>query len=538
MHTQTSTCTVGNHADHEYDSFLSRIQERFIANCENGKKPLFTTDAADLWDQYLGSFSDPVERQYHNCHACRHFIQRFGALATLDEQGRVVPALWQEEDAPEEERRAIAAMSKAVRRAKVTGVFFSSDLVWGQPETGVWHHLAVTPPKTAVFMFRPTTLTADQKMAEKREDFKTVTTALNEFTQPVIETALTLLKTDVLYRSEKVLGQAEWLLALHVARKEAKGSAKANAVWRAVAQAPAGFCHPRSSMIGTLLENIAAGMAFEDVSRRFADKMHPLRYQRPQAAPTAGAIAAAEKAVEQLGIARSLPRRFARVDEVQALWRPQPAKDEEQGGGVFGHLTPKGKAAEAPSLRIPPQTMTWEKFQRTVLPTAERIEIQAPAIGSYTALTTAVDADAPPILQWDREEERNPVAWYFWHGGSLAQAFNLQHARFHDVEAVALKPSMWNGGMGHYSAGVLFIIKGARETRQPSGCLFPEMLRAELHGVRSVIETYSKQAELEGMEQPHAAGYMVSKGKNRPWNVTLRVWSGGKSLVYALDRWD
>lgn len=532
----TTTCTIGNHADHEYDSFLKRVQERFIANCESGKKPLFTTDAEDLWERYLGSFSDPVERQYHNCHACRHFIQRFGALATLDEQGRVVPALWQEEDAPEEERRAIAAMSKAVRRAKVTGVFLSAERVWGTPATGVWHHLAVTPPSGIVH--HVTLQTASQMMAEKREDFKTVMTALNEFTQSVIETALTLLRTDSLYRSEKVLGQAEWLLALHVSRKEAKGAAKANAVWKAVAQAPAGFCHPRSSMIGTLLEDIAAGMAFEDVSRRFADKMHPLRYQRPQAAPTAGAIAAAEKAVEQLGIARSLPRRFARVDEVQALWRPQPVKGKEQGGGVFGHLKPKGKGAEAPSISLPVQTMTWDKFQRTVLPTAERIEFLAPARGSYTALTTAVNADAPPILQWDREEARNPVAWYFWHGGSNASQFSLLSDHFHDVEAVALQPSMWNGGPEHHGAGVLFVIKGARETRQPSACLFPEILRAELHGVRSVIEAYSRNAKLEGMEQPHAAGYMVSKGKNRPWNVTLRVWSGGKSLVYALDRWD
>lgn len=534
MNTQVSEgAVVGNHHDGDYDAFLARVNARFLANCANGTKPLFTTDAEDLWGVYLGSFADPTERQYHNCHSCRQFIERFGALATIGEDGMAAPAIWHEDDAPDAYRPALAAMAKAVRRAKVTSVFLSSDAVWGTPETGAWHHLAVRPVPSMVF--KRATQTAGQAMAEKREDFKTVMHALNEFTQPHLETALTLLKTESLYRSEKVLGQAEWLHALHVARTAAHGAAKANAVWRAVATAPAGFCHPRSSMIGTLLEDIAAGKEFSQVSRAFAAKMHPLAYQRPQAAPTAGAIAAAEKVMQQLGAAGSLARRFARVDEVQALWRPAPKKDEAPAGGVFSHLKPKG--AEAPSMAIPAQTMTWAKFRDTVLPTAEHMEFLAPSSGSYTALVTAVNAEAPPILQWDREDARNPVSWYFWSGGSSAAQFGLRGGAFVEVEALALKPSMWNGGHEHQGAGVLFVLAGARESRAPSACLFPEILKAEFHGIRSVLEAYSRGASIEGMDQPHAAGVMLDNG-NKAWSATVRVWTGGKSLDYRLDRWD
>jgi hypothetical protein len=384
-------------------------------------------------------------------------------------------------------------------------------------------------------VFKRATQTAGQAMAEKREDFKTVMHALNEFTQPHLETALTLLKTEALYRSEKVLGQAEWLHALHVARAAAHGAGKANAVWRAIATAPAGFCHPRSSMIGTLLEDIAAGKDFGDVSRAFAAKMHPLAYQRPQAAPTAGAIAAAEKVMQQLGAAGALARRFARVDELRALWRPTPKKDEAPAGGVFGHLKPKG--AEAPNMSIPAQTMTWDKFQRTVLPSAERIEFLAPSRGSYTALVTAVNAEAPPILQWDREDARNPVSWYFWNGGSSAASFGLAAGAFVPVEAIAFKPSMWNGGNEHQGQGVLFVLAGARESKQAGAALFPEILKAEFHGIRSVLEAYSLGASIEGMKEPHAAGVMLTKG-DKAWQATVRVWSGGKSLDYCLDRWD
>lgn len=531
MNTQVSEVGAeGNHHDEDYDSFLGRVNARFLANC--GGKPLFTTDAEDLWSLYLNSFADPTERQYHNCHACRQFIERFGALATIGDDGMVTSAIWHEDDAPDSYRPALVSMAKAVRRAKVTGVFLSSDAVWGTPETGVWHHLAVRP--AASMVFKRATQTAGQAMAEKREDFKTVMHALNEFTQPHLETALTLLKSETLYRSEKVLGQAEWLHALHVSRAAAHGAGKANAVWRAIATAPAGFCHPRSSMIGTLLEDIAAGKDFGDVSRAFAAKMHPLAYQRPQAAPTAGAIAAAEKVMQQLGAAGALARRFARVDEVQALWRPAPKKDDATVGGVFGHLKPKG--SEAPNMSIPAQTMTWDKFQRTVLPAAERIEFLAPSNGSYTALVTAVNADAPPILQWDREDMRNPVSWYFWNGGSSAAQFGLSAGRFCEVSAVTLKPSMWNGGYEHQGSGVMFVIADARESRIAGAALFPEILKAEFHGIRSVLEAYSRGASIEGMKEPHAAGVMLNKGST--WNATVRVWSGGKSLDYRLDRWD
>jgi len=540
MNTQISA--VGNSSDSVYDGFLAHLQERFIGNILNGAAHLFETDAIGLWDAYLDAFGPmpaPGEaavpqRQNHTCHACRQFIERFGGLVVIDSTGVTTPALWHEYDAPEIYRPAIAAMARIVRTAKVTGVFLSSDRVWGTPETGVWHHLSVTPP--SCILYKRSTLTAGQAMAEKREGFNTVMRALTEFTKPHLELALTLLKTDSLYRSEKVLGQAEWLYNLHLALDVAHKTAKSNVVWRAIASAPAGFCHPRSSMIGTLLEDIAAGMDFSDVSRRFADKMHPLSYQRPQAAPSEGAIAAAEKIIQQLGAAGSLDRRFARLDEVKALWKPAPIKEAPAAEGVFGHLKPTSKESGL-SMAIPAHKMTWEKFQRTVLPAAERIAFRAPAVGSYTALVTAVNADAPPILQWDHEDKRNPVSWYFWNGGSSAESFGLKSGKFYPVDAITLKPSLWEGGNDHQGLGVLFVLSGARESRQPGAALFPEILRAEFHGIRSVIEAYSRRASIAGMNEPHAAGVMLQKGGGE-WSAMVRVWSAGNSIDYCLDRWD
>jgi hypothetical protein len=539
MNTQTASMDAahGNNDDFEYNAFLRRVQDRFITNVILGGGKLFTTNAEGLWDAFLGAMP-PEQRQYHTCHACRHFIERFGGLVTIDASGLTTPAVWNEDDAPELYKPAVNAMERMVRRAGVSGVFLSSEPVWGTPVTGIWHHFSVKPQEH--MLFRRVTLTANQAMAEKREDFNTLIRGLNEFTLPVIEQALNLLRTESLYRSEKVLGPALWLCALHVARNAAHGLASRNVTWLAVASAPAGFCHPRSSMIGTLLEDIAAGLPFEDVKRKFADKMHPLQYQRPQAAPPAGNIAQGEKLVEQMGIKASFRRRYARLDEIDTLWLPTPPKEEPRGEGVFSHLKPKQAVVIIGAADMPAITMTWEKFRRIVLPEALEIEFFAPHNrDNYAALVTSVDPAAPPILQWDLEERRNPVSWYLYNNGSTADYWGLESGRFHKVTAVTLKPSMWRddkGQFAHQGQGVIFILAGAKDITCNGLALFPETLRSELHQIRSTIEAFSSAGKIEGAEDASACGISLGKGGN--WSARFRVRTKTGTVEYKLDRWD
>ncbi len=148
-------------------------------------------------------------------------------------------------------------------------------------------------------------------------------------------------------------------------------------------------------MIGTLLKDVATGMDFATVSARFASKMHPLKYQRPQAAPRVGNIADAEKIVAQLGIARSLERRFARIDEIDTLWKYRPVPEVPDRVRVFSRLVARGDTAPMP-LDVPPITMTLVKFAATVLPTLESLELRmGEGADQYVALVTAVYVDSP-----------------------------------------------------------------------------------------------------------------------------------------------
>jgi hypothetical protein len=426
--------------DRDYDGLLARMHDRFAGYAAG---PLFTTDAdgAALYAAYLEAL--PAEwRQHHICTACRRFIGQYGGLVAVRPDGTLVSALWGVEDATPFYRPAVERLARLVERARITGVFLTDRRELGTPRTGEWTHFAVTA--TAIHRG---VLTAHQAAAAKAEDYRTVCTALAEFAPPVVDQAVTLLQSERLYRAERVIGPATWLQRLHATRGAATDArARENLTWLAVATAPAGFCHPRSSMIGSLLEDIAAGLPLNDVQRRFAAKMDPAQYQRAQAAPAAGAIAQAEKLFAELGLAPALERRYARLDEVETIWRPAPApKAAPASGGLFGHLTPRGAAAQPAVLELPAAPITWEKFQRVVLPGAQSIAALVPATASrFMALITAANADAPPLLQWDRDEARNPVSWYYAGGIDAEMRRRLTRAggRFEGVDIRA--SLMWN----------------------------------------------------------------------------------------------
>lgn len=76
---------------------------------------------------------------------------------------------------------------------------------------------------------------------------------------------------------------------------------------------------------------------------------------------------------------------------------------------------------------------------------------------------------------------------------------------------------------------------GARETRNPGLALFPEILRSDLHSVRSVIEAYSARGKMQGLEEATACGLIVGSNSDALVRVTD---ASGVLRVYHIDRWD
>ncbi|MDE1971061.1 MAG: hypothetical protein KGI50_05835 [Patescibacteria group bacterium] len=451
-----------------------------------------------------------------------NFLDRYGGLVTVDSSGNLVSLFWEMSlPAGNFMRPIVETLRDIVHRSNITGVFYSPEGTFGVQENYdkkrslTWSHMAA-PNR---YMWTDRIKTAYQGEAEKLEDFKNVQRALGEYRRDTLEQAVQLLESEVLYRSEKVLGPAKWLLDCR--------TKNTNQLWNAVATAPPGFCHPRASMIGTLLDDLNSGLDFESVKRRFAEKMSPMAYQRPTAAPADQTIEQAEKLVEQLGVAKSLERRFCLADETVRLWTPVA---KSGATGVFGHLRQSPPAVVGTDVKA----VTWKKFQEIVLPTAESIEYLVQSSANYSAYLTAVHTDSPILFQWD-----NPVNWYVWHGGSSAEQFSLTAGRYVSVIGITLQPNAWESVAEHQGNGVLFMLEGAKDIRHAGNSLFPETLRSEYHGIRKVIEAYSRKATIHPSEGQHAAGLLLQKNSASSWRGNkFKVTSKGITLMYNIDRWD
>ncbi|TVX86025.1 YfaP family protein [Paenibacillus agilis] len=404
--------STDSHNDN-YPQFSNAIQERFASFSD---KPLFMTSAAEgLFDVFLENLPEHA-RQHYTCRCCKQFIERFGGLVHINENGEMVSVLWDESETPKFFSKSVKAMKRSILNSRVTGMFISSERVLGTPSSGGWSHMSVELPRANVFNNR--LKTAGQEMAEKKEDFRILIAGLLAYPIEAVDQALALLQSESLYRGDRYVGIAQWIKELHEMRENAKNSRiRDNITWLAVATAPNGFCHIKSSMIGTLLDDIVSGYDTDSIVRRFADKMNPATFQRSQTAPSQGNIQQAEKIVEKLGIANSLLRRYATIEEIpQFIWKGKEVtkKPVSKSSGVFGNIKPRSNAEESTNVNglvLPKTVMTFDKFQRTVMPTADSIEVLVDNANRLMALVTATDETAPNILQWD-----NTFSWYY-HGG-------------------------------------------------------------------------------------------------------------------------
>jgi len=503
---------------------------------------LFTTSATGLYDLYLSNLLEEA-RQHYTCSTCGVFFDRYAGLVTLTSDGEQKPILdWTQKPIHPFFEASFRAISSAVKEAKITGVFATKLKTLGTPATGMWDHFYMrTPEKSLCTGVK----TASDVGAAMREDHRILCEALQEYPKTVIEKAVKLLEQgDVLYRSERILGHAQFLKTVASLKG---GKTRSNQLWYYAAHAPAGFCHVRSGMIGTLLDDLKPDsggnmMPIEDVQRRFADKMHPLKYQRPTAGPSEQQIERAERIFESLQLGPALERRFARIDECQLIW-PIAKETQAEGGeegepkkkpkSLFGHLLDVDRAK---AMVLPECKMTWREFHDTVLPKADSIEyLVRQESDLWCALVTAEHADAPPILQWDSPERRNPLSWYVYTRATMASRWNLSPG-YRKVTGICYQPSMWNGGLDWQGESVLFLLEGCKDTQSDGLALFPECLRGELHEVRKVVEAHSRKGKLGGFEQASACGIRLCKGRDEFCERFMFVGDGVQRVV-RIDRY-
>lgn len=538
-----SALTDGNDRDLAYRDIVEAFSQTLTARLYNHGATLFETDANDLWKTYLRAFPTH-RRQSHNCHACRRFIEQFGHLATIDQWGDIVPAFWARHwPHGTEYADPFSKLYERVARAKIVRPWTTRLDVWGQPITGPWRHLhALRPQNFPAFTDR--TREPHQWAAERVTGFASVRNALKTYAREHLDLAVAMLRERDDWKAANVIGPAEWLHTLACTLETASDNIRRdNLTWRAIYSAPEGFLHPRSTMIGTLLDDLAAGYTLERARERFDLKMNPTRYRRPTAAPENATIDKAERLIDALDARSSLFRRFALLSDIDPnrfLWKQsgEPAPGSVLlKRGPFSHL--RQKQATEPSTS--PRTMTWEKFLRTILPQCKQLQVRVPTSGPFSSLVTEGVPNSEPLLLWDLKSNRNPFSWYFWNRPpATAEQFGLTAGLWSTVLGVTLRPDLWT--LIHRreapGRGAFLVIEDAHESKNPGLCLFPAFMRSELHGIASVIERHSNEGRLELIPRSvaQASGLMLQEGAT--WDIELRAWIDGRPSHIRLDRWD
>jgi hypothetical protein len=526
---------MGNAGDVAYLGTKKSLQDTLHETMKLSGDKLFMVETHGLFEVYLDCFEDPVERQLHNCNCCHHFISRFGGLVRLTEHGEQISALWDEHrlpsDTPAPYRRVVQRMAEHVATRQVTVQFLWKDLVWGTPEAGGFSHFHVKVFKGSA----SPALTAGQDMAIRREDRKHLAIALNDMKVEVVQKAVSMLEAGGLNNKEALLPMGRFLLDVHHSVRNAHGPKKDRILWYHVGRAARGWCTPRGSAFGALVYDIAEGKSAAEVTRAHNERMDPIKYQRPQAAPSAGNVSQAEKLVKELGLSEALRRKPMALEEAQLFWKPRE-KERDATGGIFDHLKPK-VTSTTDLLTSSPVVMTWVKFQRDILPSMLSMRFRIPYQGNFGALSTATDPTAPPIMKWDRLDRRNPASWHHYHPYSTAAAWGLVAMQWVNVLGLCKMPPEWNGeeSFQYMTHGIIMaVLEGARDLKPRGLGIFPNNLLNELHGVRATIEAFSNAGTPDPEPRQLAAGYLIGgeHSSSRVFEVTT---SGGRAL-YDIDR--
>ena len=513
----------------DFDQF-DQWNDQIIAKYNTVTTPLFVVSLEhnELFEEYIASLPYH-EQQPHNCNCCKDFLNRFGGLVTID-NGTIKSALFDVDKTPDLYKDAVRNMIQHIEQSFITHQFITDESRMGVKEQGGFTHFYA--PTLMIHRNTRRDMTAGQLQALSKENFKCLDRAITEFTSVHVNTALKILESDTLWQSERFIPQVEWLQQLHFDLRRVKKDQRKNVIWNAVGSAPQGWCTPRSSVIGSLIEDIIDNKPFNTIKSNFETRVNPINYKRPTSGPKDQQVLRAEKYFDEHGYNRSIKRRYAThleiPSEVKLFASKQPQSNETS---TFGHLKSKPVVNRT---RLPMAKMTAVKFIRDILPNLDKILFNT-VHSSYFAMTTAVDITAPCILKWDNDNRRNPFSWYQYYNGSSPLNWNLQNRKLHEVQVITNSPESW---FTMDITKLCFFIESASDRNNPSSALFPDTLKAEFHQYRNTIENHSKMTKLGVVNNP-ACGVMISKS-NQPYNFVYQLECHYHNFIQdiVIDRWE
>lgn len=428
-----------------FKKFAEKLQKHFAE--ATGHLFIADVDKDKMWEKYLKAFpkeSNPIyrERTEHDCSCCRHFIKSVGNVVWFDKNGKRV-SIWDCKYGEDPYKTVAAKMSKMIQKAPIRDVFVPCQKQYGteknyedKEDGGVitYHHFVMEFP-SGIVMDKVEIPTYQNDKRTTKQVFKR---SLDEITVESVDSVLDLISQNSLYKGEE--WQQQLITFSKLQTEYLKVKDQDAWAWQKSIEVGPVIGRIRNHSIGTLLTDLSEGRDIEEAVSAYEKMVAPTNYKRPKAIFTQKMIDNAKKTLKKLGLAESLERRFAVLDDITVNDILFANKDtaKKMKGSAIDDLKP----TKAPSSRKfdKLEEIPIEKFVKDVLPRVSNLEVMLEGCHENNLVSVIAPAtdDAPSLFKWD-----NGFSWAY--NGNITDSIrqNVQKAGG-KVDGVLRFSIQWN----------------------------------------------------------------------------------------------
>lgn len=441
--------------------FTKGIQSQFDKMCATGKLFRSSLTGQQVWDLYINGFEkkyNPIFRDpastMHNCNLCKNFIRRYGNIVAIDENYNLVSMF--DLEAPEEFITVAKSISKALKKASISEVFFETfnELnslpyescsktnlkfklgvdknvkrytkeeaekygVVKPNEIKSFSHLHLFVPKQFVDMSGKSI----ESIASEYRDAKNVfQRAMLEIPLDTLNLVKDLINQGSLLDGQTHLYKIGQIIPLKRQYDALSEDKKDNWCWFKSYKLQ--FAKFKNELIGVLCSELAEGKEINDSCLSWNKRVDPANYMKAIAPITKKQIEEAKKFVEENGYEESFNRRFATIDDIKAseILHVNAGKGNIKQVSIFDGVkstSTRHKRSEFDGIEEVPI----EKFMKDILPECASVEafLSNKHDGNMVSLTTANVKESKPIFKWS-----NNYSWTF--NGNLAGKSQMKEA--------------------------------------------------------------------------------------------------------------
>lgn len=378
-------------------------------------------DRDELFELYLESFPEGtnpifIKRTVHDCSCCKGFIRNIGHLVAII-NGRI-ETIW-DVQVDDFFQTVADALSQKVKSKDIAGVYrYVQNTLGGKTNTekvvkgglyveNIYEHLHyMLPPK-----FVNTTDIATVR-GNYRTNKEVLERSLTEISLEASETVIELIEQNSLYRGEEFLHIVKKFQSVKNEFDLQLPKNRDIFLWIMSADLKEAGRF-KNTVIGTLLHDLSIGTELEEAVKKFETKVAPTNYKRPTALITQSMINRAEEEIIELGIEKSLARRFATakdltVNNVMFVDKPtkKKMKKEKKKKSILAELEPTKIAIDPDKI----QKINIDEFVATILPHAENIEVMVEnkQVNNLMSVIAPKNRKSPNIMKWE-----NPFSWSY-----------------------------------------------------------------------------------------------------------------------------